>query len=370
MKMIKDRIAVALISASLAAFGVASEVRADEEDHHGHNDLEIGSDAAGSGALVAEFNFESVVRTDYSNTVGVIKLYSSETPGWGGAEDEAPELYQLNAGTQVDLTIVAISEGLSLQIGASSLTAPGDTGTLGTTDGTAGEDGALHGHGNFQLTVDDDALTVGGFHDGQISFVLEDPADAYSPSDVYTFTVTNGYLYMEESSDDGAKCQKTIGSATGRLIGQNYKALAKCLDSIQEWKAEVGDIEDAATPAKVGRLCSTDADRGLVAKTTSNFDKAVAKSVKKCIGQLGADETAATNAIGPNIGLAWCRTQEMIGASYSSALEDLAHVLFDEDEEAAEEAFPCIRESQGSTIPEDDDDGSVAGAFVDGALLY
>ena len=175
---------------------------------------------------------------------------------------------------------------------------------------------------------------------------------------------------MEESSDDGAKCQKAIGKSTGRLVGLNYKTLANCLDSIQAWKAEVGDIEEAATPAKVGRLCSTDASRGLVAKTTSNFDKAISKAVKKCIGQLGVDEAATTAAIRPNLGLARCRTQEMIGAGYPSALEDLAHVLFDEDEEAAEEAFPCIRESQGSTIPEEDDDhddGSPSGAFLDAA---
>ena len=51
-----------------------------------------------------------------------------------------------------------------------------------------------------------------------------------------------------------------------------------------------------------------------------------------------------------------CRVQEMIGAGYSSALEDLAVIVFDDDEEAARSAFPCIRESQGSTVAEEEED--------------
>ena len=122
-------------------------------------------------------------------------------------------------------------------------------------------------------------------------------------------------------------------------------------------------------PRSVARKCS-DAKRGVVAGAAKNFGKASSQPVDSCIGTLGVDAASVSVALDSHMAEVACRVQEMIGAGYSSALEDLAHVLFAEDEEAAEEAFPCIRESQGSTIPEDDDGGSVAGAFVDGALLY
>jgi hypothetical protein len=144
MKIINKTFVTALAAVSLAAFGTSPAAFAEEDDHHGHGDIEVGSTDAGAGQLMGEYNFESVLRTDFANEVGPVLVYGSTTPGIGAAEDEAPELYELNVGTTVEFALINIDEGLSIQIGATTLDEIGESASLGTYDGTPGEDGTLH----------------------------------------------------------------------------------------------------------------------------------------------------------------------------------------------------------------------------------
>ena len=354
MKIINKTFVTAVAAVSLAAFGMSPAAFAEEDDHHGHGDIEVGSTDAGAGQLMGEYNFESVLRTDFANAVGPVLVYGSTTPGIGAAEDEAPELYELNVGTTVEFALINIDEGLSIQIGATTLDEIGESASLGTYDGTPGEDGTLHAHPDYQMSLGVNDMSIGGFGEGDIDFVFEDPDSNYQASDIYTFHVTNGYLApVETATKTTAKCQKTVSRSTGKLISSNYKALTNCLDAIQSWRAGGGDPETDTAPNRVLKTCS-DVDKGIVARTSANLQHAITKASEKCVGTFGVDLAAATAAISPNMGMAACRVQELVGAGYSSGLEDIAVVVFADDEEAAEAAFPCIRESQGSTIPEED----------------
>lgn len=373
MKITGKSLVTALAAFSIATFGLGTAAFAEDDDHegHGHGDIELGSTALGGGQLMGEYNFDSVLRTDFSTAVGPLAVYGSTTPGIGAAEDEAPELYELNVGTTVEFALIKIDEGLSIQIGATTLDEIGEAASLGTYDGTPGEEGTLHAHPDYQIALNSGDSTLGGFGEGDIDFVFDDPDGAYQASEIYTFHVTNGYLApVEDVTKAAAKCQKTVSRSAGRLISSDYKALANCLDAIQTWKAGGADPEEdlATAPNRVLKSCS-DVEKGIVARTAANLAKATDKTAEKCVGTFGADLAASTAAIAPHMGMAACRVQELIGAAYSSGLEDIAVVVFADDEEAAEAAFPCIRESQGATIPEEeddhDDDGSASGAFLD-----
>ena len=308
----------------------------------GHGDLAIGSSADGGGDLLAEFNFEVMIRTDWS----IAGLYTSETPGFGVSEDEPLEgIYELDVGTKVNMTLVDIDEGLSVLLagGAGTLSAPGDTGQLGAPhDGVPGDDGALHSHPTWQLLL---GTEPGEFGEGEVTFVLEDPDALYGSSEMYTMNITNGYLApVEEATKDSANCQKLVGKQVATLISKNYKTLTKCLDAIQSAKIGGGD---PAADSKAAKICA-DPDKGIVARLAENQQKAFDKVADKCVGTFSAE------GLSPHLGMAACRVEELIGAAYSSALEDIAVVVFGDDEEMAEEAFPCIGESQGSSIPEEE----------------
>lgn len=337
-----------VLTTFLAASLVAGHAHASSE----HGDLSVGSTADGGGDLMSEYNFETVLRTDFQIEVGPTAVYSSTTPGIGAAEDEAPDIFELDVGTTVEMTLITIDDNLAIQIDATTIDEPGESAVLGTHDGVPGDDGAMHQHPSYQVLLD---APKGAFGEGDFSFVFEDAGATYGASDIYSMHLTNGYLApVEDATQDTAKCQKQVGKEVGKLISKNYKTIAKCLDAIQSWKADGGDPESDPAPPKVAKVCA-DPDKGIVPAVAANQAKALDKVVAKCVGTFGVDEDAATNALSPHLGMAACRVEELVGAAYSSALEDIAIVVFGDDEEMAEEAFPCIGESQGSTEPEEEE---------------
>ena len=318
---------------------------------HGHGDMSVGSTADGGGQLFTEYDFERVLRTDFSAEVGPVALYGSTTPGIGAAEDEAPDIFELDVGTSVEMTLVDIADNLSIMIGASTLSASGDSANIGTHGGVTGDEGALHNHPTYQILLD---APKGEFGEGRFSFVFEDPNGLYGDSEIHTLHVTNGYLPpVEEPTNTTAKCQQQVGKEVGKLMSGTYKTLAACLDKIQGWKADGGDLEVDPVPASVAKVCA-DPAKGIVARTAASRAKALDKLADKCVGTFGADAEGATDALSPHLGMAECRVEEMIGAAYASALEDIAVVVFGDDEEAAADAFSCIGESQGDTVPHEE----------------
>lgn len=315
---------------------------------HAHSDMELGATADGGGALMIEYNFGSIVRTDFAGLVGPFALYSSSNPGFTPVEDEPLEgIYELDAGTTVSMSVVTIDAGLQLQLGATIMEAPGDSALIGTHD-VAGDAGALHRHPTFRLILD---APEGEFGEGTVSFKLAgDPLNptSYADSETYTLKVSNGYLPENENpvALTGARCQKAVAKEVRTFVGKQYKWLSGCLDVVQDFKAKGGDLE--APSNAVLNKCSTDSVRGVLAKVAADRAKALGKAAAKCGG------TFESVAISTHLGMAQCRTQELIGAAYASALEDIAVVMFGDDEEAAEDAFPCLKETQGETEDLDD----------------
>ena len=332
-------VAFGRMALTLALLAVPAAARA----QHAHSDMEIGATADGGGALAIEYNFGSVVRTDFAGLVGPFALYSSSNPGFTPVEDEPLEgLYELDVGTTVSMSVVTIDAGLQVQYGMTTMDSAGDAVELGTHD-VPGEDGALHQHPTFRLILD---APEGEFGEGSVSFKLEgDPLNPtiYDESETYTLKVSNGYLPENENpvALDGARCQKAVAKEVRTFIGKQYKTMTGCLDIVQDFKAKGGDLE--APSNVVLNKCSTDPVKGVLAKVAADRAKALSKAAARCVG------TFESVAVSTHLGMAQCRTQELIGAAYASALEDIAVVMFGDDEEAAEEAFPCLKETQGET---------------------
>lgn len=326
----------------LTAILLAGPVGALAEPHE--DDMGIASTADGGGDLAIEYNFDAIVRTDFAGIVGPFALYSSANPGFTPLEDEPLEgLYELDLGSSIDMTVVTIDPSLQLQLGATVLDSAGDSAEIGTHD-VPGEDSALHQHPTFRLFLD---APEGEFGEGAVSFKLQgDPGNAtsYGDSETYTLHVSNGYLPANGNAValDGARCQKAVANEVRVFVGKQYKRMAGCLDVIQDFKAKGGDL---GTPSKaVLGKCSTDPVKGLLAKIAADRAKGLAKAAAKCAG------TFETVAISSHLGMGQCRTQELVSGAYASALEDLAVVMFGDDEAAAEAALPCLKETQGETV--------------------
>lgn len=311
---------------------------------HEHSDMGVASTADGGGDLAIEYNFDAIVRTDFAGIVGPFALYSSANPGFTALEDEPLEsLYEIDAGSTIDMAVVTIDPSLQLQLGATVLDSAGDVAEIGTHD-IPGEDGGLHQHPTFRLFLD---APEGEFGEGTVSFKLQgDPGNAtsYGDSEIYTLHVSNGYL--PENGNvvpvDGARCQKAVAKEVRVFVGKQYKTMASCLDVVQDFKAKGGDLGTASNA--VLAKCSTDPVKGLLAKIAADRTKALDKAAAKCAG------TFETVAISSHLGMAQCRTQELLSGAYASALEDLAVVMFGDDEAAAEAALPCLKETQGETV--------------------
>jgi hypothetical protein len=331
------RFANTAIAAAIGLSLVASGARAQHE-HEG--DMAIGASADGTGDLLIEYDFDTITRTDFAGNVGPFSLYSSTNPGFLAAADEPDEgVFELDAGTEVELSIVALEADLQVQVGAVVMDSAGDSAVLGTHDGIPGDDGALHGHPTFRLILD---APEGEFGEGSVSFQLLGDGP-YGSSETYTMQVSNGYLPEPAAAEpkDGAACQKAVAGQVGKLLGKTHKNVARCLDAVQSFKAAGGDLMSPS--GSVLNKCSTDPTKGLVAKIAADRLGALEKAADKCVGSLEEVQ------ISTHLGMAVCRTQELISAGYPSALEDLAVVMFGDDEEAAKDAFPCIEETQGET---------------------
>ena len=96
------------MSVGLTTFAMAGLIAGYAQASSEHGDLSVGSTDDGSGNLITEYNFDKVLRTDFSAEVGSVVVYSATTPGIGAAESEAPDLYELAIGTTVEMAVINI----------------------------------------------------------------------------------------------------------------------------------------------------------------------------------------------------------------------------------------------------------------------
>jgi hypothetical protein len=201
-------------------------------------------------------------------------------------------------------------------------------------------------------------------------------APSYGESPVYSLTLTNGHLpspEFEDAADDAdkkrrAKCQKTVAKEVRKLAADHYKRLDKCMGRVVEAE-ELGGSEE-----KVDQDCSLDPGaKGVVGRLSEKRSKAIEGIEKKCGEPLLSDSSEPYTArmINNHLGMAVCRTQELIAAAYPESHEHLAEhfsgacvanvcdggvhagdaCVEDEDcsaEEDVEDALPCLKMSQAA----------------------
>lgn len=372
----------------------------------GHSDLMIGGDSAGVGNLLIDYPFGERPVVRVSDSGAPDGLFTAVDPGFDRAEDDPDEgVYELPAGTEISLEIVAMDERIQLTMnngvdGLGILAAPGDTYRIGLiSDGvcddgicTAGDVGEscddnadcstmspdIHNHPEYQLQL----ISLLGddpdrFAEGDVLFKLTNTdAAGYGDSPVYKLTLSNGHLPSPEFEDASdakdmrrrAKCQSVVARSASKLVSDHYKRLGACMEAL------VAAEELGGSEKKVDKRCDLDpAGKGVVGRLAAAQAKAIAKIGKTC-GEPnldGASEPFTLRQVKNHLGMASCRTQELIGAAFNGSLAMLeehfsgeceANVCEggihdgdsctdDEDcsaEEDIEEALPCLVMSQAS----------------------
>lgn len=368
----------------------------------GHADMLVGGDSAGVGNLLIDYPFGERPVVRVSDSGAPEGLFTAVDPGFDRAEDEPAEgVFELPSGTEISLEVVALDDSIQLTLDngvdpLAILANPGDTAVIGQiSDGEcdavleeciAGDIGApchedyecstlspdIHNHPEFQLLL---LAEPDEFAEGDVLFkVTNTDAAGYGESEVYKLTLSNGHLPHAEFEDaaddkekkDRAKCLSTVGKEVRKLTADHYKRLTKCMDAL------VGAEELGGSESKVDAACSlSSSDKGVVGRLEDKRTKAIAGIAKKC-GPLGtSSEPFTARQINNHLGMATCRTQELVGGLYNGSLGMLEEHFSgecdssfcdggindgmacsdDEDcsaEEDIEEAIPCLKMSQAA----------------------
>lgn len=238
----------------------------------------------------------------------------------------------------------------------------------------------IHKHPVYQLQL----ISLLGddpdrFAEGDVLFKLTNTdAAGYGESGVYKLTLSNGHLppaEFEDAADDKdkkrrAKCQQAVAKEVRKLAADHYKRLTQCMDALVAAE-ELGGKEQ-----KADDRCDLSASgKGVVARLDTARVKAIAKIEKQCGDpNLGASSEPFTlRQIHNHLGMATCRTQDLVAGLYHGSLEMLeehfggecdggigvcdgginAGMACSEDEEcsaeeAIEEALPCLKMSQAA----------------------
>ncbi len=419
------------IAAMLSLLAMPCVVAAQHGHDDGHADMLVGGDSAGVGNLLVDYPFGERPVVRVSDSGAPEGLFTAVDPGFDRAEDEPGEgVFELPSGTEISLEIVALDDSIQLTLDngvdpLAILANPGDDAVIGLiSDGecdleavegvcdlgtntctvgqvgascdedeecdqgqcTAGDIGAncsedsecstlspdIHNHPEFQLLL---LAEPDEFAEGDVLFkVTNTDLAGYGESEIYKLTLSNGHLphaEFEDSADDKekkarAKCLAAIGKEVRKVTADHYKRMTQCMDALVAAE-ELGGKED-----KVDSRCSLDSSaKGVVGRLDDKLTKAIAKIEKKCGDPtLGASSEPFTlRQINNHLGMATCRTQELVGGLYNGSLGMLEEHFSgecdssfcdggindgmacsdDEDcsaEEDIEEALPCLKMSQ------------------------
>lgn len=324
------RSAAAMAAATLCLGGPAVA-------QHAHN-IEIGSSADGGGNLVMEWEFDAkpIARVVDAGFAG---LFSGSVPGFAEAADAAPDVFQLDIGTEVEVEILSIDDGVTLDVEGTLLDEAGDIAIVGTATPD------LHAHPDYLLFLDGgDANTFG---EGRVTFRVREGSSAvgYGDSEVRTLTLSNGYLpVFEAPSEEELACQKAVAKLGAGYAKKVDAYLVKCFDKL--FAAEFNAKSETAAL----KACDLDAgnEKGLVGYLAAVKSKALAGITKKC-GILSPTSIPYTESmIQAHLGMTSCRIQELVGARYNGASHILGHLLEHEalgDTDSVLAALPCLKAS-------------------------
>ncbi len=238
----------------------------------------------------------------------------------------------------------------------------------------------IHKHPEYQLQL----IALAGadpdrFAEGDVLFKLTNTdASGYGESAVHKLTLSNGHLppaEFEDATDNKdrkrrAKCQQAVANEVRKLSADHYKRLAQCMDAL------VAAEELGGSEKKADDKCSLSTSaKGVVARLEASRAKAIAKIAAKCgdptLG--GSSEPFTLRQVTNHLGMATCRTQDLVAGLYNGSLgmleghfsgecdggsnlcdggvNDGMACAEDEDcsaEEAIEEALPCLVMSQAA----------------------
>lgn len=302
---------------------------------HSHT-ITVTSNADGGGALGMSWNFAGlpIARTTDSGLPGI---FTGNIPGLNDGAGNGVSTFPLIDGTDVDVELMAIDDGLRWIFSGTPVQQPGDQALVGTMPD-------LHNHATFEQTTTD----ANTFAEGRISFRVVESTDVpfgYAPSEVRTLIVSNGYLSpLSGDSKAEVNCQKTIASSVRQFSAKTYQRLGACMDAVYAHTL----LGKSVNP--VLKKCSLDgADaKSLVGRIAGERAKALAKIDKKC-GPLGSSSLPySLSQIQTHLGMAQCRAAEMAGATYNRAVTRLGAVLQAEgagNSTAVQNAFPCMQAS-------------------------
>ncbi len=323
--------------AAVATAGLWLAATASAQHAHDSHNIEVGSDADGSGSLVMDWDFDAkpIARVVDAGFAG---LFTGDVPGFGEAAD-GDGIFQLEIGTQVEVEVLSIDTGLSLDVEGTLLDEAGDVAVIGTTTPD------LHAHPDYQLFLSGaDANTFG---EGRVTFRVREGSSSfgYGTSETRTLTVSNGYLpVLEAPSEEELACQKAVAK-----IGTGYAKkvdayLVKCFDKL--FAAEFNGKSEAAAL----KACDLDANnsKGLVGYLAAVKTKAVEGIAKKCGPLSGTSVPYTESMIHAHLGMTSCRIQELVGARYNGASGILGHLLEHEglgDTHDVLAALPCLKAS-------------------------
>jgi hypothetical protein len=297
---------------------------------HGDAVITLASTVAGGGALTTDYEFDSVSKVDFSASIAGVSIYTGIFPGFEPLAADAPPLYALDNGTEVSVQITAVDAGkTAMKIDTTVLNAVGDTAVLGTVPFD-------HTHPELQLLLE---LPEGEFGEGRISFKLIATAGpSYAESPVYTLKISNGPLApadFDTAEYDKAtvKCFSKVRKTITKFVATEQNLLGKCLDKVQAFAAKAAlDTPPpslAAAQATAEKACADASGSGPDSKTMlGRLEAAKAKAIAAVQAACGASGsgTLSDDDITQQIGLASCRAEELIAATYGLAHSELEEI--------------------------------------------
>lgn len=295
---------------------------------HAHEDLIIGSTASGGGNITLEYPLDERPVVAVSDNGVFPGLFDATDPGFMPAVDEPPDIFSLNLGTTVSLELTDIDPNIAVKVNATTLDTVGDLAVIATHDNADPELSSLHLHPTFQLGILADANTFG---EGRFSFRFK--GSGYGDSAVYTLKVSNGYLPPLDALADplatgdakkrAVNCQKTVAKETRKFWAKKHGLMSKCFDAV----LTVEGLGKSAESAAAACALNPGDPKSLAGKIAAVQAKTLAGIAKKC-GPLSTSSTPFTDsAVRTHIGMASCRVEELIAATYNNSVEHLGEIL-------------------------------------------
>lgn len=322
---------------------------ADPARAHHVVDFVVTSSQEGGGQLIISYDFTTVVPVSFNFSLGGVSVWSGTSPGFDTADGDeffpgSDVPYPIfPPGIPIFVELVDNDGGrTAMKVNGVTLSQPGDRALVGTSG--AAPPGDLHRHPEWQTVL---ALPEGTFGEARITFKMTTTAPGYADSPAYGLLVSNGHLAPPEYAGDAydrrsVQCQAAVGRAVESYVSGVYAALRGCLDAVQVFRAEEAAGRDTGRSfAAAERVCAT---KDVAGRAEKLRQKAFAAIQKRC-GAGGSGDFDDVE-LGQHLGLARCRIENVVAASYFRARLYL-RLFSARDGRSLDQHFPCVRQTAG-----------------------